>query len=175
MKDRIKNQDAYKEMRDEDLKTLSRTTTGMILVPVIVLVVVPILVVWLAGAALLLMTLIGYLVAGFIATYSLSNSCGILANVQDFVISTHINPIITDIGNPFPEDDDKMYGGMSDPQTAAMAGGYAGYGLREPYALSFTLFFKIMCLFAFVGLPMSTKYGFIGKAVGAAGAAPAAK
>lgn len=58
------------------------------------------------------------------------------------------------------EPDDKYYVGVSNTQIAAVAGGSLGYGLREPYALGFILFYKNLSLLLLFSLGLSQTWVF---------------
>jgi hypothetical protein len=93
MKDKIRNMDPSLAHKEESLKHLIEHSTGISLLPIAFGIILPILIVWICGTTLSLCILFGYLLSGALSTYSLSNSLGILANVQDFVIRKTIDHV----------------------------------------------------------------------------------
>eukprot|EP01017_Pseudomicrothorax_dubius_P010591 TRINITY_DN1379_c0_g1_i1.p1 TRINITY_DN1379_c0_g1~~TRINITY_DN1379_c0_g1_i1.p1 ORF type:complete len:596 (+),score=116.42 TRINITY_DN1379_c0_g1_i1:538-2325(+) len=149
---------------DEEKETLQQMlerSTGVILLPVISVIIIPILIVVFFGMQMLIAVITGAVLGGLFKAYTLSNSCGILTNILDYIQRTST------------KDD---YQGASQALQAAMVGGSFGVGLREPYALSFVLFFKCLGFIAFYSFGLATSTSLLAKWLGTemAGAAAAA-
>eukprot|EP01017_Pseudomicrothorax_dubius_P000574 TRINITY_DN0_c216_g1_i1.p1 TRINITY_DN0_c216_g1~~TRINITY_DN0_c216_g1_i1.p1 ORF type:complete len:174 (-),score=49.86 TRINITY_DN0_c216_g1_i1:49-570(-) len=134
----------------ETLERLLEKSSGAVLFPLIAVLLIPILIVVFFGMQILIAILIGVILAGLIKTYTMSNSCGILANVQDSVEKSSIK---------------EAFKGATDALQAAMVGGSYGVGLREPYALAFVLFYKVLILITFYSFGLAESTSLLAKAL----------